>query len=503
MDGGSLASEQMARVMADMTQLADNSTRDQEGRASLYSLLAVAEGLKRSPGRKTILYFAEGLQLPNSVWHVLQSVVSAANTGNVSIYSVDARGLSTVRDMAQAEQMMSGSAGANRSGLYSSTQGGSGVRRVESMAADTGLDAIRANPQVAMKELAESTGGFLAANTNDLRVPLRRAMEEMSSYYEIIYRPANLRYDGAFRRITVRVKRPGLSVRAREGYFAFPPEQEHALFPYEIPLLKAIAQRPNPREIEYRAAALRFRPGQNSAQMALLVQTSLAALTLTKEDNGKRYRTHISTVTLLKDKDGKVAAKLARDLPLEIPAERLTEFKRGEFIVMQEAQVPDGYYTLESALADREGNHTGARRSALVIPSQPGGVRLSSLVLVRRVDQSATTDLSDPFQVTGGRVVPWLTDVVERRPDQPIVVYFTVYPMDLPDQKTDLAIEILADDVPVAVSKPALPAPLEDGSIRYVASVPSEKLNPGLYEIRIRASQAGTVASESLMLSIK
>jgi hypothetical protein len=429
--------------------------------------------------------------------------VSAANTGNISIYAVDARGLSVARDMAPGEQMLAGAAGANRAGLYNSTQGGAAVTRVESMAADTGLDAIRANPQIAMRELAESTGGFLAANTNDLRVPLRRALQEMSSYYEIIYRSSNTLYDGQFRRIGVKLKRGGLNVRARDGYFAFAPDQQHVLFPYEIPLLKAIAERPNPREVDYRSAALRFRPSPESVQMVLVVQTSLAGLTLKKEDNGKRYRTHVSTVTLLKDKEGKVAAKLARDLPLEIPGERVAEFQRGEFIVMQEANVSDGYYTLESAMSDREANRIGARRTAVVIPSQPGGVRLSSLVLVRRLDESAKTDLNDPFQVTGGRVVPWLTDVVERKADQPVVVYFTVYPMDLPDQKPKLSIEILSDDIPVAISNPQLPEPLEDGSIRYVVSAPSEKLAPGMYEIRVRTTQAGTAATESLVVSLK
>jgi hypothetical protein len=57
--------------------------------------------------------------------------------------------------------------------------------------------------------------------------------------------------------------------------------------------------------------------------------------------------------------------------------------------------------------------------------------------------------------------------------------------------------------VPVAVSKPNLPEPLDDGSIRYVASAPSEKLTPGLYEIRVRVEQAGTQATESMAVTIK
>jgi VWFA-related protein len=422
-DGGQLASAQMARVMADMNQLADNSTRDQAGRASTYSLLAIVDGLRKSPGRKTVFYFAEGLQLPNSVWHVFQSVISAANRANVTFYAVDARGLSTTRDSAAALAMLGG-ASANSGALYNSTVGDTPVTRVESMATDTGLDALKANPQMAMMELAESTGGFLAANTNDLRVPLRRALQEISTYYELIYRPVNNLYDGKYRKIAIRPKRPGLVVRAREGYFAFPPEQDHALFPYEVPLLQAIAEKPAPRDVQYRASVLRFRPSPEGVQMALVVQAPLDRLTFKDEDKGKRFRTHISTVSLLKDQQGAVAAKLARDLPLEIPAERMAEFKRGEFIVMQGVNAAPGHYVLESAVADRLGGKIGARRTSVVVPQKHGGIQLSSLTLVRRVDKSPETDLTDPFQVAGGRVVPWLTDVVERQPDKPMVVYF-------------------------------------------------------------------------------
>jgi VWFA-related protein len=501
-DGAQLASEQAARIMADMNQLADNSSRDQAGRASTYSLLAIVDGLRKAPGRKTVLYFAEGLQLPNSVWHVLQSVISAANRANVTFYSVDVRGLMTTRDSAAALAMLNG-ANANSGALYNSTAGDRPVTRVESMATDTGLDALKANPQMAMMELAESTGGFLAANTNDLRVPLRRALQEMSTYYEVIYRPANNLYDGKYRNIAIRPKRPGLTVRAREGYFAFPPEQDHALFPYELPLLQALAEKPAPRDVQYRASVLRFRPSPDGVQMALVVQAPLDRLTFKDEEKGKRFRTHISTVSLLKDQQGAVAAKLARDLPLEIPAERMAEFTRGEFIVMQGVNAAPGHYVLESAVADRVGGKIGARRTSVVVPEKSGGVQLSSLTLVRRVDKSAETDLTDPFQVTGGRVVPWLTDIVERQPDRPMVVYFVVYPMDLPDHKPKLTIEILADQVPVAISKPNLPEPLDDGTIRYVASAPSEKLAPGLYEIRVGVEQAGTQARESITVTIK
>jgi VWFA-related protein len=258
--------------MGEMNQLNAGSARDQEARASVYSLLGIVNDLRKVPGRKTVLYFSEGLQLPNSVWHVFTSIIRTANRGNVSIYSVDARGLRSTSDTAAATGMMA-SAGANVGPLYSGSV--AAVTRGEAVAADAGLDALRANTQLAMKELADSTGGFLTANTNDLRVPLRRALQEMANYYEITYRSSNQRYDGQYRKIEVRVRRPGLGVRARDGYFAFPPDQEQALLPYELPLLKAISERPQPRGVGYRATAYRFHPGEEGVKLALVVQTPL------------------------------------------------------------------------------------------------------------------------------------------------------------------------------------------------------------------------------------
>jgi len=53
-----------------------------------------------------------------------------------------------------------------------------------------------ANTQNAMTDLAESTGGFLIANSNDLRTPLRRVMEDIDTHYELSYSPQIDKYDG-------------------------------------------------------------------------------------------------------------------------------------------------------------------------------------------------------------------------------------------------------------------------------------------------------------------
>jgi VWFA-related protein len=72
-----------------------------------------------------------------------------------------------------------------------------------------------------MRELAESTGGAMLP-IQDLREPFRRAVEDARTHYEFTYTPAKPDFDGRFRKIEVRVTRPGVKVFARRGYYALP-----------------------------------------------------------------------------------------------------------------------------------------------------------------------------------------------------------------------------------------------------------------------------------------
>lgn len=163
---------------------------------TLRSLQALASGLARLPGRKTMILMSDGFFLEESSSE-LRQIVGMAARSNVRIYSLDARGLDTrqVNDPRQRSAM--DAAGGLPLDAYNTLEDGPNM-------------------------LAVDTGGYPIRHTNKFTEALGEIARDTSSYYVIGYSPSNADMDGSFRKITVRVTRPGLKVRARRGYLATP-----------------------------------------------------------------------------------------------------------------------------------------------------------------------------------------------------------------------------------------------------------------------------------------
>ena len=253
--------------------MAENVERSQRGNSSLFGLFALARQEQRLAGRKAIVYFSEGLQVPNQLQPLYRSVVSEANRANLSIYSVDTRGLRTTSDFDRTRTDLTKSRENVRRQVQS--RGGRAVTREDVLAGEVAEDAITMNAQGMLGALSESTGGRLIANSNDVRTGLGRAIADTSGYYEITYDPQLAAFDGSFRRIAVKVKRPGVSVQAREGYFALPPGEGSVDFPWELPLLKMLKTSPAPHDFDTRAAAYHFGPENGEVRYTLVAEIPL------------------------------------------------------------------------------------------------------------------------------------------------------------------------------------------------------------------------------------
>jgi VWFA-related protein len=502
--GGSFGSSQAALRMAQMTlnilRYEESLTRDQQARSAIFSLLSVIREQAGLPGRKTVVYFSEGLTIPEAVIEQFRSVIGAANRAGVSVYGVDARGLISEAMNASSTAML---ASAANSSARQQSVAGEAVTKDQAEVFDTLRDSIHANRQQALDELSTSTGGFLIANTNDYRAPFRKLAEDIDTYYELAYVPQIAEYDGRFRKISVKVNRPDVKVQTRSGYFALPPS-EGMVFAYEMPLLRALNTMPLPRTFPYHAAALRFQKMNDKLEYAVVMEVPMQDVTFTEDKPNNRYRAHISVLALIKNLRGEIVERFSRDVPIVAPGDKLDAFRRGRFTQTYHVNLAPGRYTLESVVMDQEGLKPSAKRMSLVVAApSAAGVRMSSLTLIRRIEpQTGQVDAKDPFHFEGGKVVPALDTAIPAAGGGELSYYFVVYPQAQSTEKPQLVMEFLREGQLVAKATPELPAPDQGGLIRYVASLPLTSFTPGNYEVRTIVKQGGTAAEEQAAFSI-
>lgn len=74
-----------------------------------------------------------------------------------------------------------------------------------------------------LQDLSQYSGGLFvnASKLDNLNSAFRKIAQELWNQYSIGYYPKDLRHDGRFREVTVQVKRPGLTVRTRKGFYDF------------------------------------------------------------------------------------------------------------------------------------------------------------------------------------------------------------------------------------------------------------------------------------------
>jgi VWFA-related protein len=480
--GGAFAARVQAQAIANMLRLSNALQRQQLGTTSLYPLLALMRGHETLAGRKTLLYLSEGLHVPPNLEAVFRSTVSAANRANVSVYAVDVRGLDTERAMRASAEALDQARRVSQRTMES--RGAGAVSKDEIYLADTAEGALRLNLEGTLGDLSASTGGFLISNTNDFRQGAERLAADLSGHYELTYQPSVVAYDGRFRKIEVKVARRGVAVQSRSGYFALPPGDSPALFPYEVPLLAALG-RPEPvRGLEIRAAALHFEDGP-AREHRLLVETPVGDLEMIEDKAKKTYRMHLSLLALVKDEHGTVVERFSEDYPFEGPLDKAEGLKLGNVVLKRRFTVPPGTYTLEVAGEDRELGRIGTMRHALHVSAPCAGPRMSSVTLIRRVEPApARADgSSDPLEIGGMRIVPNLDLPISVAANQKLSLFFVAYPKD--GENPRMSLEFWRGPKPLAKAEPELPAPDADGRIRYIGTFPIERFEPGGYEVRV------------------
>lgn len=200
---------------------------------TLGALSYVVRGLSQLPGRKSILLVSDGFQLFSKVG---RNTPSVQDDGRVGIVDSDAPGLITNSRVLESLRRLTDEA--NRASVVINTMDTRGLQTLTLTATDStsGLPINQVRQKLADREkgffdtqaglayVARLTGGLAIQNENDLNKGIQRVLDDQAGYYLIGYRPDESTFDPKtgrpiFHKIIVKLKRPGLRVRSRSGFF--------------------------------------------------------------------------------------------------------------------------------------------------------------------------------------------------------------------------------------------------------------------------------------------
>ena len=176
----------------------------------LFALRAIAKSLERISEKKSLLYFSGGISrdgIENQA--SLRAAINSAVRANLAIYSVDTRGLQAISPLGDA------STGSLR---------GSGAFNGAALA--NNMSANFASQEV-MATLSSDTGGKAFFDSNDFAPAFAQVQRDTSAYYAIGFHSSNPIRDGKYRKLTIKVNRPGIRLEYRPGYYA-PADFQHS-----------------------------------------------------------------------------------------------------------------------------------------------------------------------------------------------------------------------------------------------------------------------------------
>jgi VWFA-related protein len=497
---GTAAGEaQLAQMQSNMIRDFQIMERDQQGYATTNGLFAIIGTLARIPGRKSLVLFSEGIAIPAAVQRLFLGVIDVANRANVSIYTMDAAGLRAESDQAMTRDRVNQAAGFGVTTGYSVEGGGGALTR----GLEGNEDSLRRDPRASLGMLAQDTGGLLFNNSNNLRQGFERVETDLRNYYLVGYTPVNNTYDGRFRTIEVKVKRPGVTVAARKGYFAIRDAGGVPVNAWEAPALGALEQKPVPNAFPVRAGAMLFPERGRPGLVPVVVDLKTAPLTFQATADGKGYSSDFTVLVRFLDGQNQVARKVSEHYELRGPIAQIERARQGEVIFYRESELPAGVYTMEAVVYDAPSGKSSVRFSTVEVPKQePGKLRMSSLVLIKRGEKVSEKDrrTDNPLLVKDVILSPNLGDPVSRTSKE-LGFYFAVYPAQA-EPAVESAIELLLNGARIAQVPMPVPAADASGRIQQVGRLPLDQLAPGTYELRAVVKQGSEQLFRSTMLRI-
>jgi hypothetical protein len=361
---------------------------------------------------------------------------------------------------------------------------------------------MRLDSRTGLARLSEETGGFLIEQTNDLSSAFRRIDEDNRFHYLLTYSPSNAELDGKFRAIQVKVRRAGTQVFARKGYRAFRAGTSAMADSYEVPALALLDRTPIPNAFPIQAAGFSFPDPAQPGLSPLLVRVGTGELRFTIDQQRSTYAGRAAVVVRIRDGHGRDVQKLSQHYLLTGDAKDLEAAKNGEILFYREVDLPPGVYTTESIVYDANAGLGSVRVSTLTVPVAATTFGMSSLVVVRRVEEvndPPSGPSAPPLYVGRMLLYPNLGEPLRKSVAAELPFYFTLYGSSAGAQASA---QLLRNGESVAEAPVQLP-PAVGSRRKHIGRFPIGSLPAGTYELRIRVTDSGREVSRTAFFTLQ
>jgi VWFA-related protein len=434
--------------------------------------------------RKAVVLFSEGIdydtvnvfasKYASEVRDEIQNAVAAATRANVSIYSVDPRGVTS-----GTEDLID---------IPSFPQDGSiGTTNL--------IDETRIQHDN-LRVLSDQTGGFAVLNQNDFRTAFSRILDDNSSYYVLGYYPANDRRDGKFRSVQIKVVKPGLTVRARKGYVAPKGKADTPKVTGDAkgsPELRDAMNSPiGSSGLTLHAFATPFRGVAQKDALAIAIEIDGSKIPFKQADGLFTNDLEISMFAV--DAKGKLQDGAQDQLNLRLKPATHDAVARGRFRVVRRLQVPPGRYVFRVGVREANSGLLGTAFLDLDAPDfSKAPLAMSGIMLTSASGSRVPTTSGDGSGNEFKDVLPGPPTAMRVFPANDQLAIFTEVYDNLGSTPHRVAItaSVLSDEGKVVYSN-ADERRSEElkgavGGYGYTGNIPLTGFAPGRYVLRVEA----------------
>ena len=432
----------------------------------LDALRSVADVLAGIEQKKSIIYFSGGVtQSGMDNQAAVRTLVDRAVRANVSIYAADTRGLAALPAGGDAS-----TASVRGTGAFSGR--GMSRQRESFFAAQDTLSTI-----------AEDTGGKAFFDVNEFSEVFDKVVQDTSSYYLLGYTSTNPSRDGRFRRIRVTLKRPGLKLEFRSGYYA-PRDFGHSGRDDRAQQLQEQLLSDLPiTDLPVHGSAAYFRLKDNHYFVPVWFIVPGSQVQFSKSSD--KEKATLDVLGVIRDGQRRPVAWIQDTVKLSVAATE--EVRRRNVQYGTSFELPPGAYQLKVVIRENQLGTFGSFDSTLIVPNlDRNPLRLSSIVLASQRQPVAKKNAANPLQRDGQELVANVARVVTAT--QPMVFYYEVYDPGKPAAAAQPAQSGRGAGGTAAPAPAAAPAP--QGPVKVLSNIAFYKGNQRVLQTEQVTAQA-------------